>query len=195
LPRLRDPPRHHDRLPAGGRAVVHRGVGDFAAVKPRHLGLEFEQGLQRPLRDLRLIGRVAGQELAALDQMVDAGRECGGGRRRSRGRRALPPPQGCVAPSRPACRSTAISLAWSARPSILRVEPRRLGHVDEQVIDRCGADRCAACPCPIADQSQRKVTHGLDLPDTRKLQLFVSRGVETPRRAQPRLTSRAITGL
>ena len=68
-----DPPRHSDRLPAGGRAVVHRGVGDVAAVEPRHLGLEFEQGLERALGDLGLVGRVAGQELAALDEMVDRG--------------------------------------------------------------------------------------------------------------------------
>ena len=71
----RDPPRHRDRLPAGGRAVVHRGVGDVAAVEPRDLGLELEQGLQRALGDFGLVGRVAGQELAALDEMVDAGRD------------------------------------------------------------------------------------------------------------------------
>ena len=63
-----------DRLPAGGRAVVHRGVGDLAAVEPRDLGLELEQGLERALGDLGLVGRVAGQELAALDEMIDAGR-------------------------------------------------------------------------------------------------------------------------
>ncbi len=71
----RDPPRHSDRFPAGGRPVVHRRIGDLAAVQPRDLGLEFEQHLQRALRDLGLVGRVAGQELAALDDMVGARRD------------------------------------------------------------------------------------------------------------------------
>jgi hypothetical protein len=34
-------------------------------------GLELEDGLQRALRDLGLVGRVAGEELAALDQRID----------------------------------------------------------------------------------------------------------------------------
>ena len=64
---------HHDRL--GGRrgAVIHGGVGDLHAGDEADLGLEFEEILQRALRDFRLIGRVGGQELAALDQMVDRG--------------------------------------------------------------------------------------------------------------------------
>ncbi len=40
-------------------------------VKRGHLGLELEQDLQRPLRDFRLIGRVAGQEFGTLDEMID----------------------------------------------------------------------------------------------------------------------------
>ena len=71
----RDAMRHQHRLAAGGRAVVHRGVGDLHAGQQRDLGLELEQHLQRALRDLRLIGRVAGQELAALDQMIDGRRD------------------------------------------------------------------------------------------------------------------------
>jgi hypothetical protein len=43
-----DPAGHADRLPAGGRAVVHRRIGDFASVEARHLRLELEQGLERP---------------------------------------------------------------------------------------------------------------------------------------------------
>ena len=62
--------RHQHRLGAGARAVVHRGVGDLHPRNQRDLGLELEQRLQRPLRDLRLIGGVGGQELAALDQRV-----------------------------------------------------------------------------------------------------------------------------
>src|SRR3546814_2535062 len=67
-----DAPRHHDRFPAGGRAVVHRRIGDVGAEQARNLALELEQHLQRALRDFGLIGRVGGQEFAALDQMVDA---------------------------------------------------------------------------------------------------------------------------
>jgi hypothetical protein len=47
----------------------------IGSEQPRDLGLEFEQHLQRALRDFRLIGRVGGQELAALDQVIDAGRD------------------------------------------------------------------------------------------------------------------------
>ena len=51
-----------------------RGVGHRQAGQGRDLGLELEQHLQRALGDLRLVGRVAGQELRALDDVVDAGR-------------------------------------------------------------------------------------------------------------------------
>ena len=63
--------RHADGFPAGGRAVIHRRIGNIAAVQPRDLRLELEQHLQRALRDFGLIGRVGGQELAALDDMID----------------------------------------------------------------------------------------------------------------------------
>ncbi len=65
---------HDDRLPAGGRPVIHGGIGNGAAIEARHLRLELEQHLQRALRDLRLVGRVGGQELAALDQVIDGRR-------------------------------------------------------------------------------------------------------------------------
>ena len=70
----RDAVRHQDRFPHRRRAVVHRRVGDFAAEQARDLRLELEHHLQRALRDLGLVGRVAGQELAALDDVVDARR-------------------------------------------------------------------------------------------------------------------------
>ena len=66
-----DADRHHDRLGGAGRAVVHAGVGDLHAGQLADHGLELEHGLQRALRNLRLVGRVAGQEFAALDQRVD----------------------------------------------------------------------------------------------------------------------------
>ena len=68
---LGDPRRHANRFPARGRAVVHRGIGNVAAEQSRHLRLEFEQHLQRALRDFGLVGRVGGQEFAALDEVVD----------------------------------------------------------------------------------------------------------------------------
>ena len=70
-----DAMRHQHRLGGGGRAVVHGGVGDFQAGEHRHLGLELEQILQRALGDLRLVGRVRGEELGALDQVIDRRRQ------------------------------------------------------------------------------------------------------------------------
>ena len=74
LAALGDAVRHQHRLGGAGRAVVHRGVRHLHAGERRDLGLELEQILQRALRDLGLVGRVAGQELGALDQVVDARR-------------------------------------------------------------------------------------------------------------------------
>ena len=70
----RDAVRHQHGLGGGGGAVVHGGVGDLHAGEQRDLGLELEQILQRALRDLGLVGRVAGQEFRALDQVIDARR-------------------------------------------------------------------------------------------------------------------------
>ena len=70
LAALGDALGHQHRFGRGGRAVIERGVGHFHAGQQRHLGLEFEQILQRALRDFRLIGRVAGEEFRALDQMI-----------------------------------------------------------------------------------------------------------------------------
>ncbi len=64
---------HRHRFPAGGRAIIHARIGHRAAIETRDLALEFEQHLQRALRDFRLVGRVGGQELAALDDVIDAG--------------------------------------------------------------------------------------------------------------------------
>ncbi len=62
---------HHGGLGAGGGAVVHRRVGDVHAGELADHGLELEDGLQRALRDFRLVGRVGGEELAALHDGVD----------------------------------------------------------------------------------------------------------------------------
>ena len=71
----RQPMGHQHRLAARGRTVVHRGVCDFHSGQGGHLGLELEQDLQRPLGNLGLIGRVAGQEFGTLDEMVDGRRD------------------------------------------------------------------------------------------------------------------------
>jgi hypothetical protein len=67
---LRDPPSHANRFPACRRAVVHGRIGNIASEKTRNLRLEFEQHLQRALRDFGLIGRVGRQKFAALYHMI-----------------------------------------------------------------------------------------------------------------------------
>ena len=62
---------HHDGFGGAGGAVIHGGVGDLHAGKLADHGLEFEDGLQRALRDLRLIGSVGGEPLAARDERID----------------------------------------------------------------------------------------------------------------------------
>ena len=130
---------HQDGLGGAGRAVVHRGVGDLHAGEQRHLGLELEQVLQRALRDLRLIRRVRGQELAALDHVVDGRRHMmavGAGadeERRARGRQV---------PGREALEGTLdfeLALVIGQAADLGR-QPRRRRHVPEQLVDRLGAD-------------------------------------------------------
>ena len=65
---------HEHGLGGRGRAVIHGGVGDLHAGQVGDLGLELEEVLQRALRNLGLVGRVAGEELGALDQVIDARR-------------------------------------------------------------------------------------------------------------------------
>ena len=78
------------------------------------LGLELEQVLQRALGDLRLIGRVGGQELGALDEVIDARRHmvavgAGADEERHRTRR-----QRCARPWRPARARPRSRSSWSA---------------------------------------------------------------------------------
>ena len=65
-----DPLRHQRRFGERRRTVVHRGVGDFLASELAHQRLEFEDGLQRALADLRLVRRVRSKEFAALEKRV-----------------------------------------------------------------------------------------------------------------------------
>ena len=135
----RDPPRHADRFPAGGRAVVHRGIGDLAAVQPRDLGLELEQHLQRALRDLRLVGRVAGQKLAALDDVVDARRHMVAIGAAAEEERHLAGDEVLAGQRRqlPLDRQFG-RMVGQALDAVL--ESRGFRHVAEQLVDRAGAD-------------------------------------------------------
>ena len=62
---------HHHGLCRAGRAVVHAGVRDVHAGKFADHGLELEKRLQCALRDLRLVGRVAGQKFATLREHIN----------------------------------------------------------------------------------------------------------------------------
>ena len=62
---------HHHRLGRASRPVVHRRVRNLHTGQLTDHGLELEHCLQRALRYLRLVGRVAGQELAAQHQAID----------------------------------------------------------------------------------------------------------------------------
>ena len=140
LAAARDPPRHRDRLPAGGRAVIHGGVGDVAAVEARDLGLELEQRLERALGDLGLVGRVAGQELAALDQMIDARRDMMAIGAAAEEEGHLPGDQVAAGKAGQVTLDRHLAgMVGEARD--LAAEPGGLGHVDEQIVDRRSADR------------------------------------------------------
>ena len=146
---------HHHRLGAGGRPVIERGVGDFHPGQQRDLGLELEQILQCPLRDLRLVRRVGGQELAALDQMVDGRRDVmavhpAADEERDRA-------GGDV--SRRHARHQPLDLDLAHRPGEIDRpgETRRLGHVVEQSIDRIDPDGGQHLR-PIA-RGERQVAH------------------------------------
>ncbi len=140
LPSPRDAVRHHHRLGAGGGAVVHRGVGHIHARKQRDLRLELEQHLQRALRHLGLVGRVGGQELAALDQVIDRSRhvmaiDAGADEARNRA-------CGQVLRCHGGECALDLELALSLRQIEETVEARGLRHIGEERVDRGHADRC-----------------------------------------------------
>ena len=65
---------HHHRLCGSCRTIVHRRIGDIHACQLCHHRLVFEDIVQCTLRNLRLIGGVACQELRATEQVGDGGR-------------------------------------------------------------------------------------------------------------------------
>ena len=62
---------HHDGFGGAGGAVVHAGVGNLHAGELADHGLELEHGLEGALGDFGLVGGVAGEEFAALDEGID----------------------------------------------------------------------------------------------------------------------------
>jgi hypothetical protein len=124
----------------GSRAVVHRGVGDIAAIEPRHLRLELEQGLQRALGDFRLVRRVAGQELAALDQVIDAGGDVMPVGAAAEEERHLPRHH-VAAGERPQLPFHREFARMIGQAFDLAGQAGGLGHIDEQVLDALRTDR------------------------------------------------------
>ncbi len=158
---LGDATGHDDRFPARGRTVVHGRVCDVASVKPRDLRLKFEQRLERALRDLRLIRRVARQELAALDEVIDARRDvvlisAAAQEERHLACHQIPPGE---RPELPLDSEFARMIGQSSDRSR---KPRRLGNVDEKVLDRLSSDR-AEHGLPVR-LGQRQITHLAELP-------------------------------
>ena len=155
---LGDAPRHDDRFPARGRAIVHRRVGNVGAKQPRNLRLEFEQHLQRALRDFGLVRRVGGEELAALDQMIDARRHMVaiGTRAEEEG-----PLARCAAAARE-CAHMALDREFAGvvrQAGDRALEPRLGRDIGEQVVDRRGADGGEHRRAIVG--RKRKITHEL----------------------------------
>ena len=71
--RFCDSAGHERGLREARRAVVHARVGNLHAEELRGERLELVGCLERPLGNLRLVGRVGGEELAAGDQWADDG--------------------------------------------------------------------------------------------------------------------------
>ena len=150
-----DAARHRDCLGAGGGAVIERGVGDLHAGQQRDLRLKLEQVLQCPLRQLGLVRGVGGQELAALDQVIDRGRHvmaiaAGAEKERHHAGNRIFRRHRAEAP-------LDLELAHRARQVQQPVVPRRLRHLGKQIIDRLDADRRQhVAPVGIG---QRQIAH------------------------------------
>ena len=151
----RDPVRHHDRLGGRGSAVVHRGVGDFHVGQQADLGLELEQVLQRALGDFGLVGRVGGEKLAALDQIVHGGGEVMtiGARTAEKGAGAGRP----VLRRQPGEAFFHLEFAGVGRQVHRLCQQRPFRYVGEQRLHRWHADRLQHDP-PVG-LGDRQVTH------------------------------------
>ena len=107
------------------------------------------------MRDFRLVGRVAGEEFAALDQMVDARRDMVaiGAAAEEEGRFA----RDQILPRQRAKLPLDRHFRRMHRQVDRPVEPRRLRHVAEQIVDRLGADRGEHARAVVVAQGQ--ITH------------------------------------
>ena len=122
-----------------GGALVEAGVGDGQAGQLRHRGLELEHHLQPALGDLRLVGRVGGEELGALGDRVDDRRHVVVVHP---GADEADLPFG-VGVARRQCRQALedLGLAHPLRQVQRAAEPQRLGDLLEELVDRADADR------------------------------------------------------
>ena len=129
---------HEHRFGGRGRAVIHGGVGDLHAEKIGDLGLELEEDLQRALRDLRLIGRVAGEEFGTLDEVIDARRHVMaiGAGADEEGHRS----RGDVVRGHGAEDALDLDLAFSQGQIDQGIEMLVGGHVGEEIVDASDAD-------------------------------------------------------
>ena len=66
-----EPHGHHYRLSRRCGAIVHGGVRHLHAGELANHRLEFEDGLQRALRYLRLVRCIRSEKLSSQDQRVD----------------------------------------------------------------------------------------------------------------------------
>ena len=147
--------RHQNRLAAARRTVIHGGVRHIHTGDHRHHGLELEKILQRTLRDLRLIRRVGGQELRALDQMIDRSRNMMtiGARPGEEGYGT----GGNILPCHAAENALHLQFAFPARQIDKPLAARAIRHVAEQVVDTFHANH-AEHFSPVGF-GQRQISH------------------------------------
>ena len=128
---------HGYRLGQRGRTVVVTGVGRVHAGEHTHHALVFEDGLQRALAQLRLVGRVGGEELAAPQDVIhDAGHEVVIGARAQEDGVVV---GGDVGARQPADFPGHLHLAERIG-QVQRGEAELGGHRVEQVVERLDAD-------------------------------------------------------
>ncbi len=137
------PPGRTDRQVAGGGdrggPLVEPRGGDRQRGQLRHRRLELEHRLQATLGDLRLVGRVGGEELRALGDRVDDRRHVVVVHPRAEEADLLFG-VGITIGERS---QTLVDLGLAEAPLQRQraVQPQRLGHLLEQLGDRVDADR------------------------------------------------------
>ncbi len=126
---------HHRGFGGGGGAVVHRGVADVHAGERGHHRLVFEDVVEGALGDLSLVGRVAREELGALDEGGDDGGDvvvvdaC-----------AREADEGLVLCSETAHPLAQLYLALGRRQGVVALEAQLSGDVGVEVVDGLHTD-------------------------------------------------------